>query len=116
MARILIADCTDPEFTAALAKVLALKGFGTVATSSADVEGLWQRIVTEPPDLLLIDGKNAAEILDKIRNTTRAKGVRVLVVDSAHHADQSLPGADGYIRSPAPPQAYIQAVRDILTV
>ena len=114
MARILIADSSDPEFSAALAKVLALKGLGTTATACGSVEALWMKILAEPPDLLLVDGKSAAEILEKIRGTPRAKQVRVLVIDGDRHIARSLPGAHGHIQSPAPPHAYVQAVRDVL--
>jgi len=114
MASILIADSSDPEFSKALAKVLALKGFGTTTTACGSVDALWTRILAEPPDLLLVDGKSAAEILEKIRNTPRAHRVRVLVVDGDRHIARTLPGAHGYIQSPAPPQAYVQAVRDVL--
>ncbi|HVN84022.1 MAG TPA: hypothetical protein VMW17_04160 [Candidatus Binatia bacterium] len=115
MARILIADRSDPEFSAALAKVLSLKGFGTVATACSSTEALWLRLLSDPPDLLLVDGKSAAEILEKIRCTPRVQNVRVLVVDGDHHIAQVLPGAHGYIRSPAPPQTYVQAVRSVLS-
>ncbi|HUI24651.1 MAG TPA: hypothetical protein VL403_01105 [Candidatus Kryptonia bacterium] len=116
MARILIADGSDPEFSTALAKVLTLKGLGTTATVSGGVDVLWMTILTEPPDLLLVDGKSAAEILEKIRGTPRAQAVRVLVIDADRQIARGLPGVHGYIQSPAPPQAYVQAVRDVLAV
>ena len=116
MARILIADSSDPEFSRALAKVLTLKGLGTTATACGSVDALWIKILAEPPDLLLVDGKSAAEILEKIRSTPRAQAVRVLVIDGDRHTARELPGVHGYIQSPAPPQAYVQAVRDVLAV
>lgn len=116
MARILIADSTDPEFSAALAKVLALKGFGTVATACGSPDVVWLRILSEPPDLLLVEAKSAAEILEKILATPRTQAVRVLVINGDRHAAHPLPGAAGYIQSPAPPHAYVQAVRDVLAV
>lgn len=114
MARILVADCSDPDFSTALAKVLALKGFGTVATACGTAEAVWMQILAEPPDLLLIDRRVGAEILTKLRATPRAQAVRVLVIDSNYKHGHEVPGADGYIQSPAPPHAYIQAVRDAL--
>jgi DNA-binding NarL/FixJ family response regulator len=116
MARILIADSSDPEFSTALARVLALKGFGTVATACGSADALWLRVLAEPPDLLLVDGKSAAEILEKIRSTPRAQNVRVLVVSDDRNLAHALPGAHGYIQSPALPQAYVQAVRNVLTI
>ena len=115
MVRILIADGSDPEFSAALAKVLTLKGFGTVEAVCGGPDELWRRIVAEPPNLLLIDKKNGAEIIGKLRNSVRGQGVRVLVIDGDREIARALPGADGYIQSPAPPNTYVQAVRDILS-
>ncbi|MBI4517232.1 MAG: response regulator transcription factor [Deltaproteobacteria bacterium] len=115
MARILVADCSDPEFSTALARVLALKGFGTVGTECNGTEELWLRVLAERPDLLLVDRKNGAEIIERLRATPRRQQVRVLVVDSDRNIDREVPGADGYIQCPAPPNIYVQAVRDALS-
>ena len=114
MARILVADCSDPDFSAALAKVLAMKGFGTVETWCGEVDTLWRQILIEPPDLVLIDKKSGAEIITRLRAHPRVQAVRVLVIDSDREIHSLLPGADGYIQSPAPPHTYIEAVRTAL--
>jgi DNA-binding NarL/FixJ family response regulator len=113
MARILVADCSDPDFTVALANVLALKGFGTVGTATGDADAVWRKLRADHPDLLLIDKKNAAEILLRLQDWP-ASPVRVLVIDSSRNGSDIIPGAHGYIRSPAPPSTYVQAVRDAL--
>jgi DNA-binding NarL/FixJ family response regulator len=116
MARILIADCSDPDFSAALAKVLALKGLGQVEVMCNGVDSIWQRILAEPPDLLLVDKASGVEILPRLRNSVRGQGVRVLVIDGDRHAESIVPGAHGYIQSPAPPRAYVDAVRHALGI
>lgn len=114
MARILVADGSDPDFTMALANVLALKGFGTVGTATGDADSIWRKLRAENPDLLLIDKKNAEEILIRLQDRPPHSPLRVLVIDSERNGSTVIPGAHGYIRSPAPPSTYIQAVRDAL--
>jgi DNA-binding NarL/FixJ family response regulator len=115
MARILVADCTDPDFNRALAAVLRLKGFGIVDTASGGIDLLWRQLLSDPPDLLLVDRETGSQILTNLRNTAELRGVRVLVIDGDRGAGSGVPGADGYIASPAPPHAYVQAVRSALS-
>ncbi len=114
MPRILVADSSDPDFSLALARVLALKGFGTVGTACGAAEDVWRQVLLDPPALLLLDKRNSIEIVPRLRVAPKLKDVRVLVIAGSHEPHHEVEGAAGYIRSPAPPQTYIQAVREAL--
>jgi hypothetical protein len=66
MARLLIADCSGPDFSAALAGAGA-EGFGNGGDGWRGRGCGVAAIMAEPPDLLLVDSKSAAEIITKQR-------------------------------------------------
>jgi CheY-like chemotaxis protein len=96
-----------------------LRGAGFHVVSYGDGEGLEEKVVTERPDVLLLDivmpVRNGYDILRAIKKDERTRATPVVVVSSKNQESDRLwgkrQGADEYVTKPFTAEQLLSAVR-----
>jgi two-component system response regulator MprA len=115
--RILVAD-PDPSVRGALARALALQGFG--AGFAADARTALARMRSDPPDLVVLDralpGGDGLHVLTMLRQ--RGERVPVVMVaagpDEGHRVRALETGADDYLDKPFVLEEMVARMRALL--
>ncbi len=96
-----------------------LKSAGHQVVSYMDGEELEEKIVSEQPDVVLLDivmpKRNGFDVLRTLRRDDRTKQTRVVVVSSKNQESDRVwglrQGADDYLPKPFTPEQLLTAVR-----
>jgi DNA-binding response OmpR family regulator len=96
-----------------------LRGAGYQVISYGDGEGLEQKVVTERPDVLLLDivmpKRSGYEVLRSLKKDAATKTTPVVLVTSENQASDEFwgrrQGADDYLGKPFTPEQLVSTVR-----
>lgn len=122
MTKILIAD-DEQDVLEVMAKKIAAAGYEVVA--AADGQVAWEKIVTENPDVVLLDltmpGLHGFEILEKLRrNPPFEKWCPVIIVSAHNELSDIQKGfqleAEHYLTKPCSVQEILKAIDLVLNL
>jgi DNA-binding response OmpR family regulator/tetratricopeptide (TPR) repeat protein len=119
--RILIAE-DNPQISAALCALLQRRGFSP--ETAADGVVALTKIVSAPPDLLLLDLKlprlHGVDLLKKLRESPKTRDLPVIVMSAVYKGDKYVQaalslGVSHYLEKPFKPAALLKAIAAMLT-
>ena len=122
MPKILIAD-DEPDVLEIMAKKVAAAGYEVV--TSPDGQIAWEKIVSEKPDVVLLDltmpGLHGFEVLEKLRkNPPFDKWCPVIIISAHNELSNIQKGieleAEHYLTKPCSAQEILKAIELVLSL
>ncbi len=102
-----------------MTRVLRSEGYDV--RQAIDTQGVLDGLVSETPDLLVLDmsmpGGGGVRVIEQMRENPALEGVKVLMVSGAIHTADSWPsqvGADAQLPKPFKVNELVSAVRSLL--
>jgi DNA-binding response OmpR family regulator len=116
VAKVMVVDdaLSDSKFMESI-----LRGAGYQVVCYGDGEGLEEKVVTERPDILLLDivmpKRSGYEVLRSLKKDAATKGTPVVLVTSKNQSSDEAwgrrQGADEYLGKPFTPEQLVSVVR-----
>lgn len=118
MNKILIVE-DDPTTRTLLSTLLGFEGYQILQTSELSEEGIYENIISENPDLVLMDVHlrkgNGLNLLQKIRNGTEGADIHVIVTSGEDYSYECRKyGADAFLMKPYMPDDLIFLIKRVI--
>jgi DNA-binding response OmpR family regulator len=109
----------DPTMQSLLGTLLDMEGYHVVIPEMESLEGIFQTLQKEKPDLALLDVNlrdgTGFDLLQRINLDGELKKTRILMSSGSDYRDEcSKAGADGFLLKPYMPNDLIQLIHKIL--
>ncbi len=122
MSKILIAD-DEPDVLEVMAKKIAEVGYDVVTASDGQIA--WEKIVTEKPDVVLLDltmpGLHGFEVLEKLRkNPPTEQWCPVIIISASGELENVKKGfaleAEHYLTKPCSMEEVLKGIELVLNL